>query len=339
MSKLLLVVFSLLTSSSAMASEQVKLVKAHHVAERSRTLVMKNGYLFAGRTGTQSEAASFVEVFAPATHEMVASIRLNHGVKKIESIDSCDLMVSNSQGYSIINTCDSSFNNVKTYSFGIGFVPHHGTHDGQGRFVFTEPNAGLRVYAGRNQTQKLGKHISMTVSMDFWNDNIWISNYRDLTVLNPRTGSTSTVSNDDGIYGFKYTKQINLSNGQSKIIATARDDQKIVVVDPTTLKIEQVVNVKSEPEGITTYGNCAVVASSSDKTILFVDVMQQPAKIIEVWDASAAGDMLKMPSEIAVDAESQQVFLRSAYPCLTCSQTQSSIFAVTNSDSKIERCL
>ena len=339
MSKLLLVVFSLLTSSYAMASEQVKLVKSHHIVERSRTLAMKNGFLFAGRTGTQSEGANFLEVFSPETFEMVAAIRLSHSVKKVESINSCDLMVSSSQGYSVINTCDASFNNVKSYSFGLDFVPHQGTHDGQGNFVFTEPNAGMYLYSGANQRQRLGKHISMTVSMNFLSDNVWVTNYSDLTVLNPRTGDTYTVPNEEGLYGFKYVNQIDLSNGQSKIVATVRDDQAIVIVDPATRQIDQTLRIESEPEGVTTYGNCAVIASSSDKTILFVDLMQQPAQVIETWDASSAGDMLKMPSQIAVDAERQQVFLRSTYPCPTCSQTQSSIFAITNPESNIERCL
>jgi hypothetical protein len=340
MLKALVALFILLNSNAGFASgEVVTLVKAHHQLERSRTLVFANGQIYAGRTGTQSEAANFIEAYDGKNLQLTESIRLSHDVRKLQVVDDCTLMVMSSMAYSVVNICNSGPSIVRSFKFGLDFVPHVGAYDGGGKFIFSEPNAGMIKYSEDRSVQNMGKHISMAVSMNYWNDKIWITNYSSIHTVDPITGSKNQLVPTNDIYGFKYTREIPLTNGEKVIVATAREDKKIVLVDPIIEKIDNVLDIKSEPEGISSYGNCAVIASSSDKTVLFVKVVKNRLEIVDAWDANAAGDELKMPSEVAMDPISKTVFLRSTYPCMTCDHTQSSLYAMTKSPSNIETCL
>ena len=97
MLKALVALFILLNSNAGFASgEVVTLVKAHHQLERSRTLVFANGQIYAGRTGTQSEAANFIEAYDGKNLQLTESIRLSHDVRKLQVVDDCTLMVMSS---------------------------------------------------------------------------------------------------------------------------------------------------------------------------------------------------------------------------------------------------
>jgi hypothetical protein len=329
----------LFSTSLIAGNADFKLVRAHHVGERSRTLLIKNGSLLAGRTGTQSEGGSFVEVFDLASHAMTQSVKLPHSIRALQDLDPCSVLVSSTNAYSIVNLCGQTAA-VQSFKFGIDFVPHTSSPDGLGGVVFSEPNAGMYRFSGARQVRHLGKHVSYAHAMDLWDGNLWVENYFNIYVIDPSTGKQTKVLKDNEIYGLKFSQHLKTSKGENLVVVSARDDKKLVVVDAETLKVQRVIDTKGEPEGMSTYGDCAVVAISSNKSILFIKLDGENTRIVDSWDADAAGDRLKLPQLVAVDPISKQVFLRSSYPCPTCSVTQSSIFAFTKTDtSKMDQCL
>ena len=69
----------------------IQLVREHHIFERSNTLLFHGGFLFAGRTGTSEEAASFVEIFDDSG-EMIEAVRLEHSMRNFEAAGPCRMV-------------------------------------------------------------------------------------------------------------------------------------------------------------------------------------------------------------------------------------------------------
>lgn len=343
MVKLAAVLAGLVLAASGLTASEVQttLVRAYHKNERSRTLLFKNGMVLAGRTGLRSEGGHFVEWFNPESLELEHEVKVKHSIRGLKDAGDCQVLAYGTVAYSFIDVCAADGPTAVTHSFPANYIPHAGTPDGQGRFLFSEPNAGIYRFSAGRRGAHLGEHISFTRAMDAWYDRVWISAYSNLWVLDPRSGEREPVFKEENeIYGLKYTQAITSRAGRERLVATARDDQKLVVVDPQTLELVSALDLKGEPEGVVPYGNCAVVTLSSDKRVLFVELASDETQVVDVWNASKAGDRLKYPSEVAVDPETKTVFLRSTYPCPTCSVTQSSLFAVNATDTEeISRCL
>ena len=318
-----------------------KLVKAYHKEERSRTLLSHHDAILAGRTGTTTENGFFVEEFDPSTHELNSSIKLRHSIRGLQSMDECNVLAYGTSDYSVIDYCNKSAPASQTYAIGGGIVAHAGAYVGNDSFLFYEPNAGIVRLRLGGTPRKVAPKISMTLSISFVAEKAWFANYSNLWMVDPNTGSKRAVfDKKNNFYGIRDSIGFRNSKGKEMLAATSRESGKLLIVDASSGKMVEQLDLGKEPEGISQIGSCLAVSDSLEKQIYFVNLDEPNNKIIAKWDATAAGDKLKSPSKIAVDIATGQIFLRSSYPCPLCSVTQSSIYAFETDDlEQIADCL
>jgi len=318
----------------------VKLVKEYHVLERSRTLISHHGSILVGRTGTTSEGSNYIEEFNPQTLEMTEATPISHTIRRLQVMDECRVLVTGTDKYSIINYCLDYVRS--TYSVGSDIVAHQIAYVGNEEIIAYEPNAGILKAEIGGKFKKIAEKISFTNSITTFGGYAWFSNYFNLYALNTETGEFKAVfENQNDYYGIKRSVGIELADGNEALAIVSRDAQKLLFLEIDSRELIHTLDLAdADPEGIVNFGSCLAVSDSLNKKVLFIDYRGEAPKIIESWDASAAGDRLKQPSELAWDAATSQMFLRSSYPCLTCSVTQSSMFAVHAEDlSSLSTCL
>lgn len=111
----------------------------------------------------------------------------------------------------------------------------------------------------------------------------------------------------------------------SKILAAPQVwKDKVVLIDTTTASLVKELDLAGNPRDIEQFGRCLIIASETSKKVSFVD--WKTWNLVDSWDLTPAGDRLKLPGKISVDAVHGRVFARSTYPCMSCSVTQSSVF-------------
>lgn len=332
-------VFALILSSAVAKGNdlETKLVKEYDRQERSQSLLAHHGSILAGRTGYVEENGSFVEQFDPVTLEMTGSFKLSHSIRNLQSMDQCRVLAYGTEQYSVINYCAQPEPTAKTRSIGPEIVAHTGTYVGSERFVFTEPNAGILEIGGGRATRNLGENIPYTIGIEYLAGSLWIANYGNLWRVELSGNRRTPLFDNNLYYGIKNISSLKTAAGAEVIGATTRDGGSLLLVDAVTNKLRQVVEIGGEPEGLVPYGKCFIVTTAAKRAILFVKVGEEQAEIIDAWDANGAGDRLKLPQLIAIDPATQKVFLRSSYPCPTCAQTQSSIFAFSSAESAVLR--
>lgn len=308
---------------------EVKLVKPFHVLERSETLLVHHDQIVAGRTGTESEGGSFVESYDASTYELKSSVLLRHSIRRLKAIDDCKVLVASTELFSVINYCVSEAPAVVTRSTPSGIVAHEGAAISATEFVFIEPNEGLIRVNLNGRERRLGDNVSYTRSMDYWNDSIWIANYFNVWKIDPVTGARLRVlKTDSEIYGFKYTFPYAPLGIEPLIVATAHDDMKMLFISQASGKPLAEFVTKGEPSAMAVYGECLITVLTDSKQVYFFRMVNGEPKVITSWDALPAGDQLAHPTEIAVSKELKTIFLRSSYPCPSCSATQSSIYSL-----------
>jgi hypothetical protein len=336
-----LVASAMLALPAAAQSLDIKLVKPFHILERSLTLVTHRGQIVAGRTGTEDEGASFVESYDPVSFKMQSSVSVPHGIRRLKVIDSCKVFATGTDQFSVVNYCTGGAPTRVTRATPSGMIAHEGTALTASDFAFIEPNEGLIRVTLSGSERRLGDNISYTRSLDFWNGSLWAANYFNVWKINPATGDRQRVlATDSEIYGLKYTTFYHPEGYAPMIVASARDDHKLLFIDAENGTVAGEFRTKGEPAGMATFGQCLVTVLSDNKQVYFLKMENGEPKFVDSWDALGAGDMLKQPTEIAVSESLKTVYLRSSYPCPTCTNTQSALFALRQIESTtFEKCM
>jgi hypothetical protein len=322
-----------ISNSMLAATISTTLVKAYHTLERSRTLISHHDAILTGRTGTVSENGFFVEEFNPADHQLISSTKLRHSIMSLQVMDRCRVLAHGTSDYSVIDYCKDATPRSQTYAINPTIVAHAGTYIGNESFLFFEPNAGiLRLQKGQ-RARKIASKIIFTRSINYVAGQAWFANSFNIWKVDPLSGAKQKVFKKDyefsgmiSSFGYKNAA------GQNILATSAREDGKLLLIDADSAQLIEVVDIGNEPQGITKWGQCLVIAETIKKQIHFIHTDRNKKDFQVTWDAAEAGDMLKMPSEIAVDLNTQQVFLRSSYPCPLCTQTQSSLYAFSSND-------
>lgn len=311
----------------------IKLVKPFHILERSETLLVHHDQIVAGRTGNEDEGASFVESYDANSYQMMSAVSLQHSIRRLKAIDDCKVLVASTEFFSVINYCVAGAPAVVTRPTPAGIVAHEGAALSPTEFVFIEPNEGLIRVNLTGRERRIGDNISYTRSMDFWSDSLWVANYFNVWKVDPATGvRVRVLKADNEIYGFKYTFPYAPRGVEPMIVATARDDKKMLFIGQASGKPVAEFTTKGEPADMATYGECLITVMSDSKQIYFFRMVNGEPKVISTWDALPAGDQLAQPTEIAVSKALKTIYLRSSYPCPSCTNTQSSIYSFHEPD-------
>jgi len=333
----------LVTLSSSVSAQtlDIKLVKPFHKLERSQSLLIHHGQIVAGRTGTEAEGRSFVESYDQDTYALKSSVPVNHSVRRLKVIDSCKLLALSTEHFTVINYCVTGEPQVVRRTTPAGSFAHEGAALSDTEFALIDPTVGLYRVNLHGQVRNLGENITYTRSMDFWQGALWVTNYLNVWKIDPQTGARSRVfKTDNEIYGFKYTVSFTPAGENPMIVASAGEDQKLVFIDAESGRPIHEFLVEGEPAAMVVFGQCLATVTSNSSRVHFIKMENGEPRLISSWDALSAGDMLKLPTQIAVSEVRRTVYLRSSYPCPSCTNTQSSIFSLYETDEKtFDQCL
>jgi hypothetical protein len=122
-----------------------------------------------------------------------------------------------------------------------------------------------------------------------------------------------------------------LSDGKTLAAAQVWADA-LLLIDTRTDSVKRVLPISGGPRDMAEIGNCLITLSEQTKTVSFVNTSTY--EMVSTWDLSPAGDRLKQPNSLSVDRARGRVYARSAYPCMGCTVTQSSVFVAEEAEAK-----
>ena len=114
----------------------------------------------------------------------------------------------------------------------------------------------------------------------------------------------------------------------------------VLLIDAKTNQLSFTIPVPQEPRGVAAYGShCVAVASTEARLLTIWAVDHDEPELVTTWDLAPAGDVLRKPSEVAVDQTTGRVFVRSNYLCAGCGSTMSGVVAAEEEGgAAFERC-
>ncbi len=128
-------------------------------------------------------------------------------------------------------------------------------------------------------------------------------------------------------------------DGRFSIAANAIS-QKLIIIDDASRKWMHESELTHTPSDLEVLGKCALTLDPDQMSIEVhpFDAVTGEFGTVTRIDISSAGDRLKRPRKMSADPINGQIFLRSAYPCASCSVTQSSVFVAQLSEDVVETC-
>lgn len=322
MKKVWIALAGILLSSSLQAAN-LKLVRDYITVESIASLADMGAYTIAGRTGTVEERSYFIEVYKSDSLEMVRSIPLPHRPSTFDIQDDCKLMTFGAMSVSHVDICAGRV--TKTIPFGGNRVAHGSISVNQNLYLISEPNEGLIAIGNNVRPIRIGKHISPLFSMSKDNQGIWVTSYNNLWKVDVTRQTKTPVFESGGLYG--YTHQLHLDN--KRMALSVYDDKALVLYNKSTQTVDTHVDLQWHPGAITPFGSCLAVARPHEKeVVIFAGSDRGKLFAVTSYDLNDAGDKLKLPEYISFSEATGTLFVKSAYPCPTCSVTQSSLFAL-----------
>lgn len=114
-------------------------------------------------------------------------------------------------------------------------------------------------------------------------------------------------------------KGIEYLHATKQVAVSEAWQDNVLIANAETAKIEEIIRIPTgAPNAMATFGRCLIVASefgasdSDTPYIYFYDVTQKPAKLVETWDTSKVGPILRTIRKIAVNPGNGVVYARSS---------------------------
>ena len=327
------------SSQSVFASPQVRLVQELHKNESSMGLAVSGKYIFSGVTRMTEGESHHLAIFNTGDLSAKATLDLPHTVMQILPLSETSVLVLGSvfepesqSKLSEVSWATGRFV-VKTKSLPLEIIPYQ-MYLGAGRLFFAEPpSQGVFSWSG-SSLNRFNGNISGPGAMAASGDNFWVLSRGNLFeigderisvgTLSSRAVQYSSISPDDtrGLVDLK-----PVANSKF-ILGTNIWKQKIVTFNPKTQEKFGELSVDHSPSATEVFGSCAATIDNNLKTIVISKVHEDGSMTpVTKLDISEAGDRLKSPKTMVFNVPQKQIFFKSAYPCPSCSVSQSSVFA------------
>ncbi len=340
----LLAASALFSSQVVLASPQVRLVQELPKSETSRGLAAAGDYIFSGVSRAVEGESHHLAIFNAKDLSPKATLDLPHNVMQIIPQTETSVLVLGlvsepywQSKYSEVSWSTGKFV-VKTKSIPVEVVPEQVTGT-LGKLFFVEPgSAGVYASSG-SKLSKFKGEVSGPGAMALSGDNLWVLSRGDLFhfgderiaigSVSTKTVKYSSVSPEDtrGLVDLK-----TVANGKF-IVGTNIWKQRIVTFNPSTQEKVGEISFDQNPDSSSVFGSCVATIDGELKTVV-VSKVNDDGSIIPVTslDFYEAGDRLKSPRAIFFNGQHKQILVKSAYPCPSCTVSQSSVFAYEDSE-------
>jgi len=343
--------FAVTLFDHAWATPQLQMVTPLHKSEVSEGHLFHAGVLWVGKSHSQSKYQFSVELYSADGSKRKTSRILPHSVQGIYPASDNSVVVIGKKYDNSWKTYQSHIREVRpgdwrvsTHQFPERYQMYEAASAG-GRLYLNEPGARA-IYAGFVGSTRIAQlqqiEVSMPGKMAGTETELWVIENRDLG-----WGDENLVKIDLKTFKAERTFTDFYRNGIMAILplknsgllaAVETGSDQVLLIDREKNRLVETLAVESEPRGVAQYGHCLVVTAATSRELVFIDYRNSPAKIIDRWDLSGAGQALASPRQVAVNEENGMIFVRSTYMCPSCSETQSSVFAVTHSNRTLADC-
>ncbi len=339
-------IFLCLISISAFASPQLKIdlvTELHAVMEASHEQVFLDGKLF-----SVNSPAGAIEVYRDSQTKL-ASIRLPHSMSRIAASPYGDLFVfgktQNPWGF-FFTSIDSKTFRLRTEKLdsGLDVFPDRFTVSSSSEIFFSDiPGRGVWRYHHGATPRKFSADIAVPTHLVVVGGYLYVvenyglgSEHSNLVKINLTTQATTRLFDKTNLPGMFSDLKL-LPDGHTLAVSQVWNDQ-VSLIDTRTDKIASTFPITGRPRSAHVLGRCLVIASEESKQVNFLE--WNSGETVSTWDLTPAGDRLKAPGTISLDAKNGRIFARSAYPCFGCGTTQSSLFSVEELEpTTFNRCL
>lgn len=311
-------------------------------------LLFHDGFLFVGQSKTSDEDKHRVEIYSAGGDQLTTSITLEHSASFIYAYSPNEVLVVGRSSwpwkshYTIISRSGKSFLQRM-----FTFLEQYQIHEfagSNGRLYFNEPGSrSLFKLVGTSGLSSLSVEVSGPGQMEMDGGTLWVLerkslNYGDENIVKVDTSRQTHKrffpTDRNGLTNFLLVK------GHDLLVASEHAVENVIFARKSSGKILHELSIPGGPRGLVQIGNCVAVMNEGAKKIHFIAISGEDAHEIDQWDISSAGDRLKQPRRLVFDSASGRIFIRSNYPCPSCSETQSSIFfAEQEGNETINKCL
>jgi hypothetical protein len=337
---------------NAAARPQMRLLAELQKNESTMALAMNDRYIVDATAKDAGSNARIVRVFDAATEKEIWQTTLSHSITYMAAINQNEFMAlgraaePNWVGYYTRITANNGHFSAQTTK--IPNLQMFDAVEASGGRVFFTDLATRGIYSSNlNQYKMLPGEFSGSGSMRFDSSSLWVlargdlynygdeviarvslNNFNDRRNLRPTDASSFAVSD---FLAMGEASQLFIANPYTSQVA---------LMGKATGQIDQSLGLEFMPTHLADFGSCAAVLGGRDNKLAIVKVgADKSLSLLSVADLNEAGDRLKAPRRIVASAQQRKVVLRSAYPCPTCTVTQSSDFVIDfGRDADVNSC-
>jgi len=337
---------------SAFATTQAKMTLVTELPknEPHNGLFAHGPYVFTGVSRQEEGEKHHLDVFDAASLAKAGRFDLQHSVLEIKPFGASAVLVLGKSAspywqshFSIVDWASGTLK-VRLFSIPEEVMAETFAGDPTNLF-FNEPGSqGVYRWSSNRLSTVAANAISGPGVMQYRSGNLWILergglfNFGDenLVHIDTRSGNLSRPFDKSNIIG---AADMTLT-ADGKYIAITMGAGKPVVklYDLQTRAFYAGLSLDHWGDRIATFGKCVVTLSREDKVLEFSRIDEASLVPMASWSLSDAGDRLKSPQTLTIDEANKRVIVRSAYPCPTCTATQSSVFAAEDDGSTFAAC-
>lgn len=330
-------------SVKAADAVDVKLVAALPRSETHTGVLSHAGAVWVSVSSEVSGKFGTVDVYNATGASRIVSLDLGHSPIYIYPYSATSVLVVGKSSwpwkshYTVIEKNGNTFSK-KTTTFSESYLVDSFAGNPQ-ELYFSEPgHAAVYRYQG-GKMKEVMSNISGPGEMVLAGSKLWVIERRNfangdegLIMYDTKSGAMTRIFADAyrlGLSHIAYNAKTNL------IAVTESGNNTLILLDATSGKVVDEVNVYEYPRGVVAYGKCFAVTGEENKAVTFIARNENQSVEVGAWDLSAAGEMLKKPQYLSVDNATGDLFVRSVYPCPTCvPNTQSSVFRASDSSKR-----
>ena len=311
-------------------------------------------HLFVGKSNNDG-LGHRIEIYNKDGSRLIQTLKIPHTPNKIYPFGQNSLIVAGKSysgqwltHYSIIiptdsNNMDGAQFRVTTHNFPLQNMIEEvaGTHEDS---FFGEPGeqAIYRSQGARGMSPFASK-VSGPGKMVLSGHELWAIEGRngglgDENVIEFDTNSGERTDVFTERLGAGITDIIALADGETIAVNEAVTG-KVTLIDRKTRRELNSTAVAQDVRGLAQYGHCILAVSGLSQAIDFVDIKDRAAPVrFAQWDLrnGGAGERLRRPYDIQLDADTGRIFVRSSWPCPSCNpHSQSSVMTVFDTEGSV----
>jgi hypothetical protein len=341
-------------SVTSMGAE-VRLLQELQLNHTTMGATFTKDFIFTSTADGPASNANILNIFDASTEKLIKSVKLSHSITHIEQSGQNNVLVLGRLStdrwdgyYTLVNFNQGNFS-VKTTKLANQQM-FDGVSSSQNGDLFFADMGSRSIYRFVNSKfQRVAFDFSGTGRMSNDSNHLWVLSRGDLFNLGDErifkvdlknTKNVSPLNSDQSLFS-GLTDLLPLSNSYSKyILASNGLTNQIQTHLKSTGELVSTYNLEYAPYQLAEFGRCVASLGSHEKQLTITQIQEDGSlKALATTDLNLAGDRLKMPRKVIASTQHKKIVVRSAYPCPSCSVTQSSDFVVSfEKDSNVQSC-